>query len=165
MPEREFFEDLYRRHAPAVFRRARRLLGTESEAQEVVQDVFLSLYERPEQFTGKSSMTTFLYSVTTHACWTRLRNRRTRQRLLTEHTEASPPPVAGELDQEQLIVLRRAVAELPQDVAAALVYSCVDGMNHEEISRLLECSRRHVGDLLARASALTQRREALESPC
>jgi RNA polymerase sigma-70 factor (ECF subfamily) len=164
MQQRAAFESLYRRHAPAVYRRAQRLLGSDSEAQEVVQDVFLSLYEKPEQFAGKSALTTFLYSVTTHACFTRLRNHRTRTRLLAEHTEWSPEPAPGELDQEQLLLLRRVVAELPEDVAAALVYSCVDGMSHEEIARLLECSRRHVGNLLARASALTQERAAEECP-
>ncbi|HEY3494213.1 MAG TPA: RNA polymerase sigma factor [Polyangiaceae bacterium] len=156
MPDREVFASLYQRFAPVVFRRAQRLLGTEAEAQEVVQDVFLSLYEKPEQFAGKSSLTTFLYSVTTHACFTRLRNHRTRQRLLAEHVGYGSEPAAGELGQEKLLLLRRVVAELPDDVASALVYSCVDGMSHEEIARLLDCSRRHVGDLIARASELAR---------
>lgn len=147
------FEDLYRTHAPAVFRRARRLLGSESDAHEIVQEVFLSLFERPEQYGARSALTTFLYSATTHACLNRLRNQRTRARLLTEHTQERDLPEASAWTQERALMLRRALAELPEETARALVYHCVDGMSHEEIARLLGCSRRHVGDLLARANA------------
>ena len=146
------FDALYRRHAPAVFRRARRLLGSESDAHEIVQEVFLSLLERPEQYGARSALTTFLYASTTHACLNRLRNQRTRARLLTEHTQEGPPETS-EWTQEEVLLLRRALAELPDETARALVYYCVDGMSHEEIARLLGCSRRHVGDLLARANA------------
>jgi RNA polymerase sigma factor (sigma-70 family) len=163
MPEKIDFARLYQLHAPAVFRRAQRLLGVESEAQEVVQDVFLSLYENPQQFAEKSSMTTFLYSVTTHACFTRLRNSRNRQRLLDQHTQNNANASAGDPAQERLAILRRALLELPEDVATALVHYCIDGMSHEEIARVLACSRRHVGDLLARANELTQAKES--RPC
>ncbi|MBN1610117.1 MAG: hypothetical protein JW940_26055, partial [Polyangiaceae bacterium] len=55
---------IYQRYAPIVFRRARQILGSEVDAGEVVQDVFLSLLERPAQYGGRSSITTFLYRMT-----------------------------------------------------------------------------------------------------
>jgi RNA polymerase sigma-70 factor (ECF subfamily) len=51
--------ELYRLHAPAAFRRARRILGDEADAHEVVQDVFVSLLQQPDQYRGKSSLATF----------------------------------------------------------------------------------------------------------
>src|SRR4051812_135657 len=96
----------YRRHGPMVFRRARKLLGNESDAGEIVQDVFLSLFEKPEQFAGGSSLTTFLYSATTHACLTRLRNQRGRSRLQQERQTELAPEDARELSQEQLLMLQ-----------------------------------------------------------
>jgi RNA polymerase sigma factor (sigma-70 family) len=84
-------DTLYRRHAPSVFRRARRLLGNDADAQEIVQEVFVSLFERPEQYAARSALTTFLYSVTTHACLNRIRNRKTRLRILEQ---AMPAPVS-----------------------------------------------------------------------
>lgn len=159
----EVFDDCFRKHAPAVFRRARRLLGSESDANEIVQDVFLSLFERPAQYEGRSALTTFLYAATTNACLNRLRNQRTRARLLAARVEDEGMPEASEWTQEQALTLQRALAALPEDVAAALVYYCVDGMSHEEIARVLGCSRRHVGDLLARANAWG--RAAAEESC
>ena len=58
------FDDVYRRHAPSVHRRARQLLGNDADAHETVQDLFMSLYERPEQFSGKSTLTTLMFRLT-----------------------------------------------------------------------------------------------------
>ncbi len=136
------------------------MLGSDVEAQEIVQDVFLSLHERPQQFSGKSSVTTFLYAVTTHACFTRLRNQKNRRRLMDERSEAETQTEAGGPSPELTLLARRALSELPEDVASALVYYALDGMSHEEIARVLDCSRRHVGDLLLRAAQFARKAEA-----
>ena len=44
--------DMYRRHAASVYRRACALLGNDADAREVLQDIFVSLLERPDQFDG-----------------------------------------------------------------------------------------------------------------
>ncbi|HEY6559136.1 MAG TPA: sigma-70 family RNA polymerase sigma factor [Polyangiaceae bacterium] len=143
--------DAYRRHAPAVFRRARQILGTEAEARDIVQDVFLSLFENTRQFQGKSSLTAFLYSVTTHACLNRVRDQKNRARLEREHfAGAGPDERDSRLTPEQLAILHRTLQRMPDELATVAVYYLVDGLTHQEIARLLDCSRRHVGHLLER---------------
>jgi RNA polymerase sigma-70 factor (ECF subfamily) len=141
---------LYRRHGPMVFRRARRILGNEGDAHEIVQDVFLSLFENPQQFQGKSSLTTFLYSATTHACLNRLRNQNNRDRLARERFAHDSDETDRRLSPEQILMLHRALEDMPDELAQVAVYYLVDGLTHEEIARILSCSRRHVGNLLAR---------------
>jgi RNA polymerase sigma factor (sigma-70 family) len=145
--------ELYRRHAAVVFRRARQILGSDPDAHEVVQEVFLSLVERPEQFQGRSSMTTFLYAMSTHACLNRIRNQNNRSRL---ERERWPGPGVdqddGRLSPEQRLILHQAVRQMPDELANAAIYHFVDGLTHQEISQILGCSRRHVGDLIARIS-------------
>lgn len=143
------FEDVYRRHAPRVHRRARALLGSDAAALDLVQDLFTSLYERPAQFGGKSSLSTFLYAATTHACWTRLRDGRNRLRLVQQAGE-SLPASARAADPEQLIELRQLLARLDEPLASVLVYYFFDQMTHAEIAELVGCSRRQVGYLLER---------------
>ena len=138
----------YRQHGAAVMRRARFLLGSDDDAREVLHEVFVSLLDRPEQFNEKSSITTWLYSVTTHGCLNRLRNDRTRRRILQE--KASPPPEASSESPEHLAVLRQELTRLPTELAEVAVYHYLDGMTHDEIAGLLGCSRRHVGDLIER---------------
>jgi RNA polymerase sigma factor (sigma-70 family) len=144
---------LYRTHAPVVFRRARQLLGRDADAYEVLQDVFLSLFERPEQYQGKSALSTFLYSATTHACLNQLRNQKNRDRLQRVHQDAAEAiRPTSRLTPEQTSMLHRAIQTMPDELCQAVIYYAVDGLSHQEIGELMNCSRRHVGDLLARAA-------------
>ena len=117
----------------------------------MVQDLFASLLERPEQFGGKSALSTFLYSATTHACWTRLRQHRQRGRLLAQHAPADEGSEGAR--GEQLALLREALSTLDEELAGLAVYYYLDEMTHAEIAELLGCSRRQVGYLLERLEA------------
>jgi RNA polymerase sigma-70 factor (ECF subfamily) len=158
---REQLDALYRRHAPLAFRRARRLLGTDADAYELVHDLFLSLWERPEQYAEKSSMSTFLYAAVTHACLNRIRNQENRVRLVREHFAAQPDAlaVAPGLPIEQLAALRSELARMPEPLAQVAVYYYFDDLAHEDIARILGCSRRHVGDLLERLEQWVRKQE------
>ena len=140
-------EAAYRKHAHSVLRRAEQVLGSRHDAREVVQEVFVSLLENPAQFGGQSSIVTWLYAATTNACLNRLRNRATRARILKEHAETFPgtsepcPPDKG-------LELRRALLEIPEELAQAAIYYHLDSLTYDEIAEQLGCSRRKVGYLL-----------------
>ncbi|HYP87242.1 MAG TPA: sigma-70 family RNA polymerase sigma factor [Polyangiaceae bacterium] len=150
---------LYRRHGPMVFRRARQILGNEADAGEVVQDVFLSLFEKPAQFAGASSLTTFLYSATTHACLNRLRNQRGRAKLNRAREAELAPGDTEPLTQEQLLMLQTTLRNMPPELAHVAVYHFMDGLTQDEIAEVMSCSRRHVGNQLARALRWVEARE------
>jgi RNA polymerase sigma factor (sigma-70 family) len=142
-------EAMYRSYGHSVLRRARQILANDDEAGEVLQEIFAGLVARPEQFDGRSAPSTFLYSVTTHACLTRLRDRKNRTRLLDEQVK----PWTSEVDPRSPMVVamvRAELAQLPEEEARAAVYYHLDGMSHAEIADVLGCSRRHVGNLLER---------------
>jgi RNA polymerase sigma factor (sigma-70 family) len=150
-------ESLYRAHGHVVLRRARSLLGSEEDARDVVQEVFASLVRYPAQFRGESSMTTWLYAATTNGCLNRLRNRRTRARLLSERPPA--PAAGGPPRAESAAILKDLFAHIPEELAHAAIYYYADEMTHDEIATVLGCSRRHVGDLLERLRAHVERQE------
>lgn len=147
---RAIVRDLYARHAPAVHRRALRLLGSEADAHEVLQDLLVSLLTRPDELIGRSAWSSYLYAATTHACLNRLRNQRRRARLLDR--EALIEPVRA-CEPDQLLRLRAVLARLPEELATVAVYYALDGLTQQEIAEILGCSRRHVGDLLQRLEA------------
>jgi|SRR5215510_9941287 len=153
-------EALYRSYGHSVLRRARQILGSEDEATEVLQELFTGLVARPHQFDGRSAPSTFLYAATTHACLSRLRNRRNRLRLIDEQVR----PWTTEVDPrsaETASALRGVLALLADDEARAAVYHYLDGMSHAEVAEVLGCSRRHVGNLLERVSRrLSEHKEA-----
>jgi RNA polymerase sigma factor (sigma-70 family) len=142
----------YRAHGHLVLRRARTLLGNDAEAQEVLQEVFMTLLREPDAYGGRSSMTTWLYRVTTNMCLNLMRNDKTRQRLLEAHVA----PVVHEARQESAdtwAAARQFLDRMPEDLVQATIFHAVDGMTHQEIAEVMGCSRRHVGNLLDRARA------------
>lgn len=142
-------ERLYRDCGHVVLRRARSILGDEDAAREVLHEVFLTLLEKPGQFKERSTVTTWLYSVTTHRCLNRLRNYRTRQALTAAHIvpnlSAQAPARA-----EQQTAARQLLGQMPREIAQAAVYYFMDDMTQDEIAAALGSSRRRVGKLFQR---------------
>jgi RNA polymerase sigma factor (sigma-70 family) len=147
-------ERLYQSHGPAVLRRARYLLGNDADAREVLHDVFAALLENPGQFSGQSSLMTFLYSMTTHSALARLRRDRTRSRLL-----ASSHPGVQSVTQpvHARVELRQLLLALPDDLATVAVHHYLDEMTHDEIAEALGCSRQWVTKLVARLKQHAER--------
>lgn len=150
--------DVYARHAASVYRRALALLDDDAEANEVLQDVFVSLIEKPEQFEGRSQLSTFLYSMTTHLCLNRLRNQRNRARLLEQRSAASPTHATARPDQ--MTRVRETLRLLPEPLAEVAVYYFVDELDHKEIAEILGCSRQNVGRLIERLHEWGRAQEA-----
>lgn len=138
-------DQLYREHGHAVLRRARRLLRDDEDARDVVQDVFLDIFRNPEKFEARSSIATYLYAATTHACLNRIRDGKNRTRLLAIESPAKTgiAPPRGEARALACEIL----AGLSETEAALAVYLYCDELTHDEIADLFGCSRRHVGDL------------------
>lgn len=154
----EAFDRAYRRYAPSAFRRARRLLGEEGEAYEVVHDVFLGLLERPEQYRGQSGLSAFVYSAVTHACLNRIRNRKTRLRLLRERFGARLAAKPGSTP-EATTILRSVLERMPPPLGEVAVYYYMDGLTHDDIAHILGCSRRQVGNHVSRIAQWADREE------
>jgi RNA polymerase sigma factor (sigma-70 family) len=148
---------LYRTHAPVVFRRARQLLKSDAEAHEVVQDLFLSIHQRPEQCPAEGARTAWFYSATTHACLNHLRNGRNRLRLLSEQLA---PEDHGAAQVEARSLSRQLLSRMPEPLAVLAVYYYVDELTQEQVAALLGCSRRHVNDLVSRLRAWLTAQEA-----
>jgi RNA polymerase sigma-70 factor (ECF subfamily) len=127
-----------------------------------VQEVFLSLVDHPEQFGAQSALSTWLYSATVHRCLNRLRNERTRARLLTDRAGSLPGPQHAP-SAEHVVDLRALLLRLPPELAQVAVYQLADEMTQDEIAETMGCSRRQVRKLLDRlAEALLMKEEVGE---
>jgi len=157
--ENNTFDTVYRQYAPIAFRRARRLLGSDEDAYEVVHDIFLSLLERPEQYCGDSGLCTFLYAAVTHACLNRIRNRKTRLRLLRERWLGRFGEPQSQGTPEALSILRSVLERMPTPLGEVAVYYYLDGLTHEDIARILGCSRRQVGNHVSRIAKWAGKKE------
>lgn len=134
-----------------VVRRASSILRNEDAARDVLHEIFTSLLERPEQLPSGKSLAGWFYAATTNACLNRLRDMRNRERLMDE--KLTLPPATSHASPETVSDVRRVLAHLSETEAVATAAFHLGGMSHQQIAGLLLCSRRHVGDLLERASA------------
>ena len=151
-------DSLYRLHGHAVLRRARRMLRDEDDARDVLHDVFLALCDQHEHFAGRSSVATYLYAAATHACLTRIRNGKTRARLVAIETAARTQSMDMRGDARTLAC--EILAGLTEDEAELAIYLYCDELTHDEIAAVLGCSRRHVGDLAIRLRGRVMERVA-----
>lgn len=151
-------DELYRLHAAAVFRRAQRLLGSASDADEVVHDVFVSLFERAER-EPPANMLAYLYGAVTHACLNRIRNERNRRRLREVHAQVVQASEVAGTASEWSLTARTVLAQLPDELACVAVYYHLDELSQREIAEIMGCSRRHVGNLLERLAHWAEVRE------
>ena len=139
----------YRRYAPALLRKARRLLRNEEDARDAVQSLFLELL----QDTTKPCELPYLYRVLTHHCLNLLRDERNRARLLERETPALRGVVRIAPDALALGVdaLRRLALRVDEAVMETVVYRDLDEMGQEEIASVMSVSRKTVQNRLARA--------------
>jgi RNA polymerase sigma factor (sigma-70 family) len=143
---RRDIDRLYRDAGHVVLRRARNLLGSEAAARDVLHEIFVELLAQPALLDGVARQVAWLYQVTTRHCLNHIRDDQSHKRILeslARHDGVSPRA-------ELLVTVRQLLERLPSPLAEVAIYYYVDEMTHEEIARLLGCSRRHVGDLLVR---------------
>lgn len=139
---------LFSLHGPMVFRRALRLMGRKEDAEEVTQEVFVRVMRSVAQFDGRSSMSTWLYQITTNYCLNLLRDRSRRRELFEQNVLIEDG--SEQASVADLLLLRRLLSEADPQQASAAVYVYLDGMSHEEAAELLGVSKRTVGNLIER---------------
>jgi RNA polymerase sigma-70 factor (ECF subfamily) len=138
------FEDLYRAHSPRLFGVACRLVGR-TDAEDLLQEIFLTAHRKLRLFKGESSLGTWLFRLATNVCLDHLRSRATRTSRLTdsldeEHRPAvtgTRGPILGVVDR---LDLERAVAELPDGCREVFVLYDVEGLDHREVGAMLGIS-------------------------
>ena len=141
--------ELFRDHGALVYRRARRLLGNHADAEEATQEVFIRAIRKRDAFDERSSISTWLYGITTNYCLNRLRDSRRRRELAEE--QLRPESLEHPHNPSDMMAVRQLLAAAPDDSwgqAAVCVY--VDGMSHQEAAEVLSVSKRTVGNLLDR---------------
>jgi RNA polymerase sigma-70 factor (ECF subfamily) len=145
------FEAFVRRYADMVYATAVRLLTSRTEAEDVVQTVFLKAFERYTQLSAGPSAGGWLKTVTTNLCLNHLSRHRRRVWLFSElaaETEsendaldrlATVPPLDVER-VEDVERLERALAALPPHQRVPLVLFHIEGQSHRQIAPALGIS-------------------------
>jgi RNA polymerase sigma-70 factor (ECF subfamily) len=167
-------ETLMSEYATRVFRLAFGITRNSADAEEVVQDVFFTVFTRHESFEGRSALTTWMYRITANKAINKRRGKRHEVETSLEtmlegalptylpdgHREGprefvradwSPTPEREALSGEARAVLSRAIDNLPANYRAVLVLRDVEELSNEEVADILGESVASVKSRLHRA--------------
>jgi len=149
-------EVLMGRYAARVYRLAQGITRSASDAEEVVQDVFMTIYRKGDSFEGRSALGSWIYRVTINAALNRRRGKRQEVETSIEENlpayvedghragdrtyvlaDWSQDPEAALLSEETRGLLNRAIDSLRDDYRAVLVLRDVEDLPNAEIAETI----------------------------
>ncbi len=147
------FEFIYQEHSRRVYALCLRMLGDPTEAEDLVQDVFVLLFRKIHTFRGESAFSTWLHRLTVNLVLMRLRKKSPPMVSIEVTTdpddETSSPTIdlgapdlmlEGSVDR---VNLERCIEQLPAGYRAIFILHDVQGFQHTEIAAIVG---RSVGD-------------------
>jgi RNA polymerase sigma factor (sigma-70 family) len=158
------FEAIFDRHHRAILSFCRHMLASADEAEDAVQQTFISAFDALRADARDIRLKAWLYTIARNRCLSILRGRREQPAELDE------VPTAGLADEVQqrsdLRDLLDDLRELPVDQRAALVLSELGDLSHAEVGDVVGCEAAKVKSLVFQArSSLIETRRARDIPC
>jgi RNA polymerase sigma-70 factor (ECF subfamily) len=161
------------RHGSRIYRVARRLLDDTRDAEEVTQDVLMTIVREIRTFKGDAAFSSWIYRITANAAYGRLRGRRARSEVSLElllpvfaedghhaqsFTDWSLDTGAAAMAGELRAALEQSLDELPPQYRAVVVLHDVEGLPNEEVAEILDLTLPAVKSRLHRARLFLRKR-------
>jgi RNA polymerase sigma-70 factor (ECF subfamily) len=164
--DEEAFSQLVEIHQFRVISTCARMLGDDTEAQDLAQQVFVRVWKNAARWEPTAKFTTWLYTILRNLVFNECR-RRTRhpahsldaaledtERPQQFEDEGTKSPDANLLDAEMQIAIARAIEELPAAQRMAVILRRYQDVSYEEIAEVLELTVPAVKSVLFRARTI-----------
>ncbi|HEV3243625.1 MAG TPA: sigma-70 family RNA polymerase sigma factor [Chthoniobacterales bacterium] len=163
------FEQLIERHQALVAGTVARMLGSNSEVEDISQQVFIRVWKSAGRYVARAKFTTWLLKITRNLVFNEMRRAKRHPHLPMQiepeadeiplKDEATATPDATLLQVELQGAIEKAITLLPETQRMALVLRRYEELSYEEIADVLDLSVPAVKSLLFRAR--TELRERL----
>jgi RNA polymerase sigma-70 factor (ECF subfamily) len=158
--------ELYNKFGKQVYNLSLQYVQNKEDAEEITQDVFVSIYESFSTFQEKSSLSTWVYRITINKSldFIKAKNRKKRFAQFTslfsknnvserhELTHFDHPGVALE-QKEAIRTIFKIINSLPENQKTALILSKIEGKSQQEIAEIMQISAKAVESLVQRAKS------------
>lgn len=135
------FSALVSRHYDLIHRIGYRMLGSQVEAQDMAQDLCLSLASKIKNFRAEAKFTTWLYRVAINAARDRLRKRSTRRKVSENWGDYEKNSRAADAENRaQLDWLNQAMKTLPNDLRETVALVLGEDLTHDAAASALNIS-------------------------
>ena len=165
------FEELMSRYETKVHNLAMRLTRNSEDAEEVLQDVFVTVYRKVSGFEGKAKFSSWLYRITVNAAFMKLRKRKQDQsiplddmvpqlqnKVIMQRNTVDSFSDSLAITNEIREALELAISKLPEDYRAVFVLRDVDGLSNKEVGEILSLSIPAVKSRLHRSRLMLRKR-------
>ncbi len=169
--EKEAFVELINRYTEKVHHLAMRISRNEQDAEEILQDVFITVYSKLNTFKGNSAFSSWLYRITANTSFMKLRSRRKHAATSIDETPSGTGEnnwVADRSDScdldymssrhELRQALEEAIRELPEEYKMIFVLRDVDGLSNHEVGEVLGISIPAVKSRLHRSRLMLRKK-------
>jgi RNA polymerase sigma-70 factor (ECF subfamily) len=135
---------LYERYSSLVYRLAFRVLGNSQEAEDLTQDIFLTLWRSRNYDPNRGSLGSYLTTLTRSRAIDKLRSRGTQTKFLQRWSQlmvtesSSPSPFEAASLSQRSEQVKAAIAQLPASQRQVLEMAYFAGMSQSEIAKQLE---------------------------
>lgn len=168
------FTEMVRTYQDRVFALCVRMLGDRAEAEDVSQEVFVTVFKSIDSFRGDARFSTWLYRVTANHCKNRIkylarRHHRAKQDIddtresdiARPMTDPHPRPDRAAEGAQMERIIRAALTEIDEDHRVVIILRDIEHLSYGEIAEILEVAEGTVKSRLFRArTALKQRIDA-----
>jgi RNA polymerase sigma-70 factor, ECF subfamily len=165
------FEVIYQRYHRRTFSLTLRMTSSQTEAEDLTQEVFIQLFRKIGSFRGDSAFSTWLHRLTVNQVLMHFRKRSFKNEKTSEDGEMPEQMVTGSANPNKMavvdrIALKNAIAELPKGYKNVFVLHDIEGFEHEEVARMLGISvgtsksQLHKARLKLRGLIIKQKEEA-----
>ena len=165
------YEELISRYQVKAHSLATRLTKSTEDAEEVLQDVFVTVYRKIDSFKGESKFSSWLYRITVNAAFMKLRKNKQDKSIsledaLPNYNQVIENPLHTQiatadgytLNNEVKESLEIAIAKLPDEYRAVFVLRDVDGLSNKEVSTILGLSIPAVKSRLHRSRLMLRKK-------
>lgn len=142
------FEAIYRQYRRASYTLALRVLGDTAAAEDVVQDVFVRLFDAIRRFRGDAPFGAWLRRMVSNATVDEIRRRRWLDDSVTPESFAASHLVSGL--PEQQVEAWNLLQRIPPVARAVLVLHVLEGYTHKEMAQMFGQSESYSKSILAR---------------
>lgn len=160
--DRPAFETLYELYHQSVFRTAHRLLGNRMRAEDMTQEVFVSIHQKLKSFDFNSAFKTWCYRITVNACYDIMRKHKRRSKYnkglvepdsFESKLESSKNTIPDKImnRKELSMLIDEKLQELNEDLKTTFVLREFEHLSYADIAAIMECSEGTVASRLARA--------------
>ncbi len=154
--DEEAFNEIVNRYGDKIYGLALRITRNPSDAEEAMQEVFLTLIKKLDTFRGESKFSSWLYRVAVNTIYMHLRSNKKYENEVSLEDYApynengtlhgikdkdwSSRPDKALLSKESLEIIERAAAELPEPNRVVFILRDIEGFSNEEVAEIVKLS-------------------------